>query len=170
MSLLFFWVGGGGVLPPSSLSQPPTTEDRGNHWGVGSYPGQRERVMDVKMETRATTTDKKENKGSHHHDHHLLYKFKYINKVVIMNRHGHNNIRNGIVWVQTGHSTSTCTATLCVIEPRTHQKFESFKKIPQRRKSNSNLLINSKNSPKSFELVSGRMVSIPVSWNALDTS
>ena len=33
--------------------------------------------------------------------------------LVIMNRHGHHNIRNGIVWAQTG---GTCTATLCVIE------------------------------------------------------
>ena len=24
--------------------------------------------------------------------------------------------RNGIVWAQTGHSTCTCTATLCVVE------------------------------------------------------
>ena len=45
-----------------------------------------------------------------------------------MNRHGKHNIRNGIVWAQTSHRTGTCTATLCVIEPRTHQKFESFKK------------------------------------------
>ena len=35
---------------------------------------------------------------------------------VIMNRHGHQNIRNGIVWEQTGHSTGTYTAALCVIE------------------------------------------------------
>ena len=35
---------------------------------------------------------------------------------VTMNRHGHHNIRNGIVWAQTGDSTGTCTATLCVIE------------------------------------------------------
>ena len=47
----------------------------------------------------------------------------------IMDRHGHNNIRNGILWVQTGHSSGTCTVTLSVIEPRTHQKIESFKKI-----------------------------------------
>ena len=31
-------------------------------------------------------------------------------------RQRHHNIRNGIVWAQTGHSTCTCTATLCVIE------------------------------------------------------
>ena len=37
-------------------------------------------------------------------------------------------IRIGIVWVQRDHSTGTCTATLCEIETRTHQKFESFKK------------------------------------------
>ena len=41
-----------------------------------------------------------------------------------MNRPGHNNIRNGIVWVQTGQSTCTCTATLQVTEPRTHKTFE----------------------------------------------
>ena len=28
---------------------------------------------------------------------------------LLMNRHGHHNIRNGIVWVQTGHSTCTFT-------------------------------------------------------------
>ena len=33
-----------------------------------------------------------------------------------MNRHGHNKIRIGILWAQTGHSKGTCTATLCVIE------------------------------------------------------
>ena len=47
--------------------------------------------------------------------------------------------------MQTSHSTGTCTVTLHVVEPRTHQKFESFKKNPRRRKSNSNLLIHSKN-------------------------
>ena len=40
----------------------------------------------------------------------------YIYIYVIMNRHGSHNIRNGIVWVQTGHSTCTCTATLLVVE------------------------------------------------------
>ena len=65
---------------------------------------------------------------------------------VIVNPHGHNNIRNGIVWVQRGHSTSRCTVSLHVIELCTHQKFESFKKrFSQQRNSNSNLLINSKN-------------------------
>ena len=45
---------------------------------------------------------------------------KYINiflkkgLYVIMTRHGHHNIRIGIVWVQTGHSTGTFTATWCV--------------------------------------------------------
>ena len=40
--------------------------------------------------------------------------YVYTNMLyVIMNRHGHHNIRNGIVWVQTGHSTCTCTATVC---------------------------------------------------------
>ena len=32
----------------------------------------------------------------------LLHLFFFIYKHVIMNRHGHH-IRNGIVWVQTGH-------------------------------------------------------------------
>ena len=40
--------------------------------------------------------------------------YKYVR--VIVNRQRHHNIRNGIVWAQTGHSTGTCTATLCVIE------------------------------------------------------
>ena len=38
----------------------------------------------------------------------------YIYTHVIVNRQGHHNIRNGTVWAQTGHSTGTCTATLCV--------------------------------------------------------
>ena len=41
---------------------------------------------------------------------------KCIYMCLIMNRHGHNNIRNGIAWAQTGHSTGTCTATLLVVE------------------------------------------------------
>ena len=56
-----------------------------------------------------------------------IYKFIGI-YIVIMSHQGHNNIRNGIVWVQTGHSTCTCTVTLHVIETRTNQKFESFKR------------------------------------------
>ena len=48
-----------------------------------------------------------------------------------MNRHGHNNIRNGIVWVQTGYSTCTCTVTQHVIGPRTHQKYESSEKFSE---------------------------------------
>ena len=35
--------------------------------------------------------------------------------------HGRHNIRNGIVWAQTGHSTGTWTVTLHVIEPNTQQ-------------------------------------------------
>ena len=63
-----------------------------------------------------------------------MYMYIYITRVHIhifndiMHGHGHNNIRNGIVWVQTGHGTSTCTATLCVIEPRTHQKIRIVQK------------------------------------------
>ena len=44
-----------------------------------------------------------------------------------MNHQGHNNIRNEIVWVQTSHSTCTCTVKLHVIETLTHQNFESLK-------------------------------------------
>ena len=42
-----------------------------------------------------------------------LHKYIYYD---IMNRQGHHNIRNGIVWVLTGHSTRTCTVSLHVIE------------------------------------------------------
>ena len=35
---------------------------------------------------------------------------------VIINRQGSRNIRHGIAWAQTGHSTCTSTATLCVFE------------------------------------------------------
>ena len=35
---------------------------------------------------------------------------------VIMNHQAHHNIRNGIVWVRTSHSTCTCTHTLHVVE------------------------------------------------------
>ena len=40
---------------------------------------------------------------------------KSVYTYIIMNRHGHNNIRNGIVCSQPGHSTCTCTATLCCV-------------------------------------------------------
>ena len=73
--------------------------------------------------------------------HICLYIHTHIN--VIVNRQGHHNIRNGIVWVQTSHST--CTVSLHVVELWTHQKIESLKKSPWRRKSNSNLLIHFKN-------------------------
>ena len=80
----------------------------------------------------------------------------------------HNNIRIGIVWVQRGHSTGTCTATLCVIETRTHQKFESFKKKTQRRNSNPNLLINSK-TPEIVRIHFGRIAFCqrPIPWTLL---
>ena len=52
----------------------------------------------------------------------------YKNSRVLVDRHRHHKIRIGVLWVQTGHSTGTCTATLCVIELRTHQKIESFNK------------------------------------------
>ena len=58
----------------------------------------------------------------------FLLHLTYIYIYVIINRQGRHNIRIGIVWAQTGHSTGTCTAALCVIELGTHQKFESFKK------------------------------------------
>ena len=45
---------------------------------------------------------------------HLLHIYLFFE--VIMNRHGRHNIRIEILWTQTGHSTSTCTAALCVIE------------------------------------------------------
>ena len=47
---------------------------------------------------------------------HISYKYIYIYIRVIMNRHGRHNIRIGILWAHTSHSTGTCTATLCVIE------------------------------------------------------
>ena len=48
----------------------------------------------------------------------------HIDIHVIMNHQGHNNVRNGTVWVQNKPQT----VTLNVIEPRTHQKFESRKR------------------------------------------
>ena len=68
---------------------------------------------------------------SHKHVH--LHVYFQINihiskKHVIMNRQGRHNFRNGIVWVQTGHTTCTCTVSLRVREPRTHQRFESSEK------------------------------------------
>ena len=69
---------------------------------------------------------------------------------IIMNRHGSHHIRNGIAWVQTGHSTFTLT----------HQKFESFTKIifatTKFEFESANLF---QKTPKSFEFISGRMVS-----------
>ena len=44
---------------------------------------------------------------------HLTYIYIYIYIYVIINRQGPHNIRNGILWAQTGHSTGTCTATVC---------------------------------------------------------
>ena len=35
---------------------------------------------------------------------------------VIMNRHGHHNIRNGIVWAQTSHKKHKDSHMVCVIE------------------------------------------------------
>ena len=46
-----------------------------------------------------------------------------------MNHQGHNNIRNEIVWVQTGHSTCTCAATLHVIEPPNTPKIRIIRKL-----------------------------------------
>ena len=43
---------------------------------------------------------------------HLLQKYFHV----IMNRQGRHNIRNEIVWVQTGHNTCTCTFSLHVVE------------------------------------------------------
>ena len=50
---------------------------------------------------------------------HVLLHFFYFSDIcgrVIMNRHGSHNIRNGIAWAQTSHSTGTCTVTLLVVE------------------------------------------------------
>ena len=49
---------------------------------------------------------------------HLLHIYVniYKNIHVIVNRQGHHNIRNEIVWVHTGHSSCTCTVSLHVIE------------------------------------------------------
>ena len=86
-----------------------------------------------------------------------------------MNRHGHHNIRIGIVWVQECYSTCTCTATLCVIELWTHQKFESLKKNNFR---NDEIRIRicyliPKKEPKSFELVFRCMVTVfRATWTA----
>ena len=68
---------------------------------------------------------------------------------VIMNHQRHNNIRNGIVWVQTGHNTCTCTVTQHVIGPRTHQKFESSKKV----RNDENRIRICYSIPKKFEIV-----------------
>ena len=47
------------------------------------------------------------------------FAYLYIYKICVYIytcRHGHNNIRKGIVWAQTDHNTWTFTAALCVIE------------------------------------------------------
>ena len=76
-----------------------------------------------------------------------------------MNSQRHH--RNGIVWAQTGHSTGTCTVSLQWLNFEHTKNSNRSKKTKnqQRRNSNSNLLINSKNHTKSFALVSGRIVS-----------
>ena len=80
-----------------------------------------------------------------------------------MNRHRHHNIRNGIVWVHTHHSTCTWRDTMCVIELWTHQKFESLKKNPT-----TNIEFESANlfqkPRKSFELVWTRIVVAPLPY------
>ena len=68
----------------------------------------------------------------------------YMHMSVYIHVERHNNIRNGIMWVQTSHSTRTCTVTLCVIEPRTQPQIRIVQKNPQQRNSNSNMLVNSK--------------------------
>ena len=45
---------------------------------------------------------------------HLAYIYIYIYGII--NRQRRHNIRNGNVWATTSHNTSTCRATLCVIE------------------------------------------------------
>ena len=49
--------------------------------------------------------------------HYTTGLLKNMKNYVVMYRQGHHNIRNGIVWVQTGHITGTCSATFFVIEP-----------------------------------------------------
>ena len=77
-----------------------------------------------------------------------------------MNQQGHNNIRNGIVWVQTGHRPQhkhMYSHIACDWTPNTPKIRIVQEKFPRRRKSNSNLLIHSKN-PRSFESISGGKV------------
>ena len=45
-----------------------------------------------------------------------IYIYIYFCSYVIMNRHGHHNIRIGILWAQIGHNTSKCAVALCLIE------------------------------------------------------
>ena len=71
---------------------------------------------------------------------------------VIMNCQGHNNIRNGIVWVQTRHSICTCTCMLFNFE---HTKNSKRSKKSATTKINSNQLKIPKPS-KSFEFISER--------------
>ena len=64
-----------------------------------------------------------------------------------MNHHESSRAQQHSNWnsVSTSRSsTGTCRVSLHVIALWTHQKFESFKNISQRRNSDPNLLINSK--------------------------
>ena len=63
---------------------------------------------------------------------HNGFMFCYISFIyihVIVNRQGHHNIRNGIVWVQTGDITCTCTVSLHVIELKDTPKIRIFQEI-----------------------------------------
>ena len=77
--------------------------------------------------------------------------YKYIDIIyVIMNHQGHHNVRNGIAWVQTGHSTCTLTTPKIRIVQR--------KKFRDDEKSSSNLLIASENPRNRSNLFPARMV------------
>ena len=56
-----------------------------------------------------------------------------------MNRHKHTNIRNGIVWVQTSHNTSTCTISLQILNFEHTKNSNHPQKCTRLQKSNSGL-------------------------------
>ena len=75
---------------------------------------------------------------------HNSFIFCYISSIykiyvyVVVNRQRHHNIQNGVVWVETGHSIGTCSATLCV-----WLNFEHTKKLnPSKNNFQSNEIRN----------------------------
>ena len=83
---------------------------------------------------------------------HLLHIFLKV----IVNRQRRHNIRNGIVWAQLGHSTCHVQSRCMWLNFEHTKNSNRSKKIPQRRKSNSNLLINSqKKKPESVRIYFG---------------